>query len=188
MKSYRSVLIGLLMMGVIILAAWITLSYRTPALTTTQADDIPDAFMEGINATILDKQGQVAMKIIAPKMVHYASNDSSELTQPELTLFRKSPQPWHITSHTARVSNGIRQVDFQDDVTIHHAADLINPDTVIKTPKLTVFPQDQKAQTSELITLIQPNTVIKATGMLADINSGSIKLLSETRGEYVPDS
>lgn len=140
--------------------------------------------MEVVTATIMDKQGKPSMKIETPKMVHYIENDTSHLTNPQLTIYRKSPQPWFVTSKFARAKEGMERVDFWDDVTIHHAADLASPATVIKTPKLTVHPNSQTADTKEQITLIQPNIIVRATGMLADMTSGSIQLLSETRGEY----
>lgn len=143
--------------------------------------------MEVVTATFMDKQGKPSIKIETPKMVHYIENDASHLTDPQLTIYRKSPQPWFITSKFAKARGGIELLDFWEDVTIHHAADLANPATVIKTPKLTVHPNAQTAETSELITLIQPNITVKATGMFADMNVGSIKLLSEARGEYAPN-
>ncbi|MCW5582746.1 MAG: LPS export ABC transporter periplasmic protein LptC, partial [Gammaproteobacteria bacterium] len=63
-----------------------------------------------------------------------------------------------------------------------------SPATLIKTPTLSVQPNKQIAETNDLITLIQPNLVVKSTGMYADMNTGNIKLLSQARGEYVPNS
>ena len=143
-------------------------------------------FAAALVAIIMDKQGKPHMKIETPKMVHFSENDSSELTTPQLTIYRKSPQPWFITSKFAKATQGIQHVDFWEDVTVHHAADLASPATIIKTPKLRVYPHDQTAETDALITLIQPNIVVKATGMIADMNAGSIKLLSQARGEYAP--
>lgn len=147
-----------------------------------------DAIMEDVSAVIMDKQGKPSMKIIAPKMIHFALHDTTRLIDPELTLYRKSPKPWYIKAKNAKATEGIDNVNFWDDVTLHHAADENNPVTLIKTPSLTVQPGKQIALTKDLITLIQPNLVVKATGMYADMNTGDIKLISQARGEYVPNS
>jgi lipopolysaccharide export system protein LptC len=128
------------------------------------------------------------MKVITPKLVHYAESDTTHFTTPQLVLYRQSPQPWYVTSKFAKATQGTDNVNFWENVTIHHAADTNNPATLIKTTTLTVHPNDKTAETKDFITLTQPNVIVKATGMFADMNTGDIKLLSQARGEYVPSS
>ena len=58
----------------------------------------------------------------------------------------------------------------------------------MKTASLTVFPDKQQASTDNAIVITQPDTVIHAVGMLADLNEGTVKLLSQAKGDYVPSS
>lgn len=187
--TYKNTIISLIMIMAIGLATWTTLlTYHPDNIAVADKGAVPDAFMEEVTAVILDKQGKPKMKIVTPKLVHYAENDTTDLTLPHLTLYRKSPQPWYITSKHAKAIEGTEKVDFWQDVTIQHSGDIKSPATVIKTPTLTVHPTAQTADTVDLITMMQPNIVVKATGMHADMNSGDIKLLSQARGEYVPSS
>lgn len=187
--TYKNTIISLSLLTAIGLAAWTTfLFYRPQSAAAIQTVLMPDALMEEVTAVIMDKQGKPRMKIVTPKMVHYADNDTTHLTAPQFLLYRKSPQPWVITAKYAKAIQGINHIDFWEEVTIYHSADKNNPSTLIKTPKLTVHPEKQIAETNDLITLIQPNIVVKATGMYADMNTGDIKLLSQTRTEYVSDS
>jgi lipopolysaccharide export system protein LptC len=142
--------------------------------------------MEGVTSTIMNPQGRISMKIVTPKVIHFSSLDRAEFTDPQLTIYRKSPQPWYVTSIHAKTTNGLDKIDFWDDVTIHHSADHNNPATLIKTTRLSVHPNEQTADTDQPITLVQPNIIVKGIGMLADMNSGDVKLLKESRGEYVP--
>lgn len=186
--TYKNMFISLFITAIIILAAWTTLSYHPRSGQSPSSSLLPDAYMEDVVAVIMDKQGKPHLKIETSKMVHFNENDTSELTEPQLTIYRKSPQPWFITSKSARATQGIDRIDFWEDVTIHHSADIASPATVIKTPSLAVFIKDQTAKTNEFITLVQPNIVIKALGMVADMNAGNIKLLSQARGEYAPST
>jgi lipopolysaccharide export system protein LptC len=187
--TYKNTFFSLIMMVVVGLAAWTSLlSLRPQNIAAAQTSMLPDAIMEGVNAVIMDKQGKPSMKIVTPRMVHYTDNDTSHLTSPRLTIYRKSPKPWIITADYALASKGVEDILFKKNVTIHHPADMNNPSTLIKTPSLIVHPNAQTAETNELITLIQPSMTVKATGMYADMNSGDIKLLSQARGEYVPSS
>ena len=155
--------------------------------TLPLVDNIPDAFMEDVVTTILDKEGNPKLEITTPKMVHFSKEDTTRLLTPHLTLYRDSPEPWYITSQYAKAWQGIENVNFWQDVNIQHAADEKSPQTTIKTSTLTVHPNQRTAQTDAPITLLQPNMTVNAVGMFADMNSGDIKLLSNTRGEYFPD-
>lgn len=177
------------MLAVVGVTTWTTyLSYRPQHVAAPNIKKLPDAYMEEIVALVLDKQGKPSMKVVTPKMVHYAENDTARLTSPQITLYRKSPTPWYISADYATTANGAEYVNLWDNVVIHHAADDNNPATLIKTQTLALQPNKQIAETNNVITLIQPNLVVKATGMYADMNTGNIKLLSQARGEYVPNS
>ncbi len=169
-------------------AILITLTNQSGSSNHKNESLIPDAYMENVNAVILDKLGKVTMKIVTPKMIHYAKDDTTDFIDPQITLYHKSPNPWFIASKTAKAWHGIDNLVFNTDVTIHHPADYNNPATLIKTTTLTVHPNERTAETAEPITMIQPNSIMKAVGMQADMDSGNIKLLSQAQGEYVPDS
>ncbi|VVC76122.1 Lipopolysaccharide export system protein LptC [Aquicella siphonis] len=187
--TYKYTAISAIMIAAVGLASWKTYFSFQPQITApARKAELPDAFMENVTALVMDKQGKPSMKIVTPKMIHYLTNDTTLLTSPELTLYRKSPQPWYITSKNAKATQGVDNVHFWNNVVIHHAADANNPATLIKTTTLTVHPNAQVAETSDMITMVQPNLIVKATGMHADMNTGNIKLLSQARGEYVPSS
>ncbi len=185
--TYKNIIITLSLLIITGLAVWTTLlSFHPPAIVTVN-NNSPDAFMEDVVALIMDKQGKPHMKIVTPKLVHYPEKDTTQLTSPELTLYRNSLEPWFIKSRFATATDGTDYIHFWDNVTIHHAADENNAATFIKTTTLTVFPNKKLAETNQLITLIQPNLLVKSLGMKANMNTGDIKLLSEARGEYVTD-
>lgn len=160
------------------------IAYRPEKVMTMDLANEPDAYMENVTTTIMDKYGDPSIKINSPKMVHFNKNDTTRLVSPLVTLYRHSPQPWVITSSYAKAINGLDTIQFWDNVLIHHPSDAENPVTDIETATLSVFPDKKIAQTNDPIRLIQPNTVINAIGMHADMRSGDIQLLSKARGEY----
>lgn len=186
--TYKSTFISLIIIIAFGLAAWTTFLSSQSRNSIKTNNNLPDAFMDDVIATVMDKLGKVKMKIVTPRMVHYAVNDVSKLSLPQLTIYRNSPNPWYVTSKYAQATQGIENVDFWEDVVLHHAADENNPATLIKTPTLTVHPNQKTAETKDFITMVQPSLIVKAIGMFADMNTGDIKLLSQARGEYVPSS
>ena len=178
---------GVLLILSISLSSWsILIGKKSKSLAPTNSSTEPDAYMEDVVATILNKEGNPSMKIETPKMVHYAENDVTNISQPHITVYRQSPEPWYINSNFAKASDGVEEILFWDNVVIHHAQDIDNPTTTMTTTTLTVFPNQQLAKTAEAITVTQPNATLHAIGMLANMNDGTVKLLSHARGEYVP--
>src|SRR5579883_3271710 len=187
--AYKNTLISIGFTAIVGLAVGVTfMAYRPQPTMSAPVSSLPDAYMENVVAVTMDTEGNPKMKIVTPKMVHYAENDTTELTSPELTIYRQSPEPWHVTSHYAKATQGTDVVDFWDNVVIVHTADKSDPTTVVKTSALTVYPNKNTAETKEYITMEQPHLQVNAVGMQADMNTGDIKLLSQTRGEYVSDS
>ncbi len=187
--SLKNSTFSLLLIIAIALSAWSIMLSKQSLLSTTEEDSSqPDAYMENIVATIMNKQGNPSLKIEAPKMVHYVENDTTTITHPRVTVYRQSPQPWYINSESAQALNGLEQVIFTKNVVIYHPADAENPLTSMKTDSLTVFPDKQQAQTANAVVINQPDTEVHAVGMLADLNDGTIKLLSKAKGDYVPNS
>ncbi len=172
-----------------ILSAWsIVLSKQSHMLTLPSHSDEPDAYMENVVALIMNKQGSPSLKIEAPKMTHYAEEDTTYINSPHVTLYRQSPEPWYINSDHAEATNGTEQIIFSDNVVIHHPADIANPNTTMETASLTVFPDKEQARTDNAVLITQPDTIIHAVGMLANLTDGTVKLLSQAKGDYVPVS
>lgn len=188
--SIKNISISSVVIAGIALSAWSLYSTKhvknsTPGFAQATT---PDAFMEGVTATIMNKDGTPSMKVMTPKMIHYAQDDTTELTSPKVMLYRREPQPWSVQAKFAKATQGIEKIVFWDNVIINNPGDQINPNTTIATTSLSVFPELQTAWTEELITMTQPNLRVQGKGMEASIKEGTIKLLSQAKGFYVPGS
>lgn len=183
---YKNIALGTVLFTIIGMAAYLTLSHHGDRNKATESSALPDAYMEDVVATIMNKQGKISMKIVTSKVVHYSHYDVAQFSTPHLTIYRKSPQPWYVTSLHAKSMHGLDKIDFWDDVVIHHSADRNSAATLIKTTSLIVHPIEQTAETDQPITLIQPNITVNGIGMFANMNTGYVKLLKEARGEYAP--
>ncbi|HSW71427.1 MAG TPA: LPS export ABC transporter periplasmic protein LptC [Gammaproteobacteria bacterium] len=190
MLATRNLSFFFLLLTALFLSAWsIFIIYYKKSSSTAADLGKPDAFMEEIVATIIDKQGKPSLKIVSPKMIHYLENDSTEISKPLLTLYRnarqpKATKPWQLSADHARALEGIHQILLWENVVIHHPEDEQDEKTTLLTPTLRVYPDKQFAETADPVTIMQPNTKIHAIGMNADLASGAVKLLSQTRGEY----
>lgn len=168
------------------LSSWSILISKKAHITPSGKATEPDAFIEKVTATIINKEGVRSLLIESPRMVHYAENDTTLIETPHVTIYRDTPEPWHVNSDYAKATQGTNKIFFWSNVVIHHPYDESTPITTFKTNTLTVFPQQKIAQTDDEVILVQPETIVHAVGMTANLNDGEIKLLSQARGEYVP--
>lgn len=188
MLTLKNVLISFLLFLAVILSSWSILISKKKPQYIAKDQGIPDAYMENVIATIIDKTGIQVLKIESPKMIHYSQDDRTDITTPHITFFRQSPEPWHINSDFAKATQGIEEILFWSNVVIHHNEDIAAHTTTMKTETLTVFPTKKIASTKDAVLITQPDTTIQAIGMWANLNDGIIKLLTDTKGEYAPHS
>lgn len=147
-----------------------------------------DASMEEVDATIYNKLGKPSLRVISPKMVHYPKNDMTRITTPKITIFREPTTVWNIDANYAEAMDGLDKIIFHDNVIVKHQDDPALPVTTLYTASLTVFPEKQTAETIEAVSIQHPTAKIYAIGMLADMNEGTVKFLSQAREEYAPSS
>jgi lipopolysaccharide export system protein LptC len=148
----------------------------------------PDAFMEQVVAIILDRTGAPHLEISSPKMVHFVLNDTTDISNPSVIIYRDSPNPWYVKAKKALATGGTGKIIFSDHVVIRHPADTAATETILNTETLTVLPKEKQAKTDDAVTITQPDTTLYGVGMLANLETGTIRLLSNTRSEYVPAS
>jgi lipopolysaccharide export system protein LptC len=184
--ALKNISYAFLLMLAIGLSSWsiiVSHPFHTPILQSDPKE--ADSFMQDVVAVIFNKEGKPALKLEAPHMIHYPENDSTLISTPHVTIYRQTPKPWYVDAEHAKTNHGINEIVFWSHVNIHHPADQENPKTSLKTATLTIHPDQKTAVTDQPIIFNQPDTTIHAIGMLADWEAGTIKLLSETQGDYV---
>ncbi len=188
--SWKNPITSALLFLAVFFSAWLLVLSKHHKPITTQNDLVnqPDSFMEGVTATIMSKTGNPSLKIQSPKMIHYAENDTTDIVKPHVTIYRQSPEPWYVDSDRGKAINGIEHIIFSSNVVIHHPSDAANPVTIMKTATLDVFPDKKQATTADAVTITQPDTIVHAIGMLANLEDGTVQLLSNAKGDYVPTS
>ncbi len=148
----------------------------------------PDYYMTQFEATALNLNGKPAHKLYADKMQHYPDDDSATLDKPHLMLFRSEEEFWDIRAETGLVSNGGASLFLQGEVIIMRVNATHSPPLQLYTSDLTVRPDDKIVETAAPVTIKDGRGVTTAVGMWADLNQRQVKLLSNVRGVYEPQS
>lgn len=127
----------------------------------------PDFIAENFTLRQLDRNGRVKYALSAEKMLHYADDESTDVTQPRLTYF-ETPPPFHLQARRANISKDGKIIELRDDVFGRREAGVEDPPMTFASSELTVYPDDELARTSAPVTLTQGRSVVSGVGMEAD--------------------
>jgi len=187
--SFRNVSVMLLLTAALACSAWsIFLTQATSDTVSPAVSTQPDAFMKQVVAIMLSRSGAPTLRVESPSMTHYTDNDSTQIETPHVVIYRESSQPWQVDAKHAVATHGLNTIHFSEHVVLHHPNDSDTTDTTLLTEGLTVFPDTEKAETDLPVTITQPNAMMQGIGMLSDLKEGTIRLLTQIRGQYVPDA
>lgn len=183
--SKKTFVLSLVLVSALAFSTWLIRKSITEEQTTAHnSTDTPDAFMVNATYVRMDQNGNIHNKIFVSRMEHYAANDTSDFTNPEVMIYGQDQMPWKVTANYGQSESGIEEVHLWDNVKIHQSAGTNNNELTITTNSLTIFPQEQSAATNQPITIAQPGTVVNSVGLKANLQKGEVQLLSQAKGTY----
>jgi len=148
-----------------------------------EADDAIDFYVVGATALQYQEDGKLHYELTADRLEHIKASDITLLDKPDLLLYRGTQYPWHVRSDKGEVAPEGKEVELIDNVRIART-DAKNRPTVITSSRVTVFPDEEYAQTRQAVRIEAANGVTTAQGMKAYLNDGKIDLLSNVRGQH----
>ncbi|MGY2259095.1 LPS export ABC transporter periplasmic protein LptC [Pseudomonas sp. C1C7] len=129
------------------------------------------------------EDGKVQYEMTSDKAEHVKATDVTLVTKPDLNMYRGTEFPWHVTSERGEVNPGGTEVELIDNVRVKRT-DEKNRDVLITSTRMTVFPQEQYAQTQQPVRIDGAGGVSTGVGMKAYLKESRIHLLSNVRGQY----
>jgi lipopolysaccharide export system protein LptC len=146
----------------------------------------PDVIISNFSAVALDKLGAPHYLLTAQQMQHYPDDDSTYLTQPNLTSPYRDRPPVHISADRGEVSHSGDEITLMDNVKIVRDAAANLGEMTVTTSRLHVVPDEETADTDRLVTITGNRSTTTARGMTLDSNARVLKLLAQVRTEYEP--
>lgn len=131
----------------------------------------PDYWAERLELRRFDSTGALQHTLVADKMLHYADDDTTVVTEPHLTYHRQPPID--IFARMAYIGADGKEVDLVDDVkVIQQGATKQAPATVLETRALKVFPDEEKGSTNDPVKITKGSSIIRGTGLETDNRTG----------------
>ncbi|MFA7268603.1 MAG: LPS export ABC transporter periplasmic protein LptC [Sterolibacterium sp.] len=143
----------------------------------------PDFIVAQLTMRHFNQDGSLQHSLKAKNMLHYPDNDTTHITEPALTFYAHA-QPTRLSARQAIVSEDGKQVELIDDVRVVREASADNPELVLTTTAMQVYPDDEIARTSVPVTIVNGRTVVQGMAMEADNRTQTYILTGRAQGTF----
>jgi lipopolysaccharide export system protein LptC len=179
---------NLLPLLLVLFLAGLTLWLRIAVDTPTGGDSgrhrhDPDAIVEGFTVTRLNERGTTQYSLTANRMIHYADDDTTELTAPQLVRRGDGP-PITITSERGNLTHNSEEAFFHDNVLVVREATPEQQELRLRTSYLHLLAEQGIARTPLPVTITEGRSVLSGVGMEFNKESRRFALLSHVRGNF----
>ena len=148
-----------------------------------------DYFLTNFDATIMNEAGKPHYIVKGAYLEHFPDDDSIDIKQPKINLFRENLPPWNMDAEQARVLNKGKLIYLNGKVTMHRPSSKtkkgkIEPEINLTTSNLTIKVERNYAETNDAVHIQTEEHHLKATGMRVYLDDGRLELLSNVNGIY----
>lgn len=148
-----------------------------------------DGYSEGINTVMYDVSGDISYTLRAERQYHFA-DQSSDLEQPYIRLFREGDSHWNIVADSGRLTpaedadaEAIGTIRLSGAVEVFRLDDFGNR-TLLQTDYLELDPHEETMETDRLVTMTTTNIRQVGTGMFADLTKDELEFYRDNEGIY----
>lgn len=141
----------------------------------------PDFIIDNFTTRRFGIDGSLQHTLSAQKMVHYPDDETTEVSAPALTYFARTP-PTRLDAKQAWVSKDGKEVRLHDDVRMVRAASGSQPELVVSSAELRVFPDDEIARTDKPVTIVNGQSTLHGSGLEANNHTQIFTLLGRAQG------
>lgn len=146
----------------------------------------PDFIIEHASMVRIGRQGAAETMISADRLVHYTQDDRSVLDNPRVLQTRHDEPPVTVTARTGESLNQAEVVKLTGDVRMTRAATAEMPPLDLRTERLTIRPDDDRAFTDAPVRIDQGSSVLLGDGMDFDNSFRTLQVRERVRATFQP--
>ncbi len=146
----------------------------------------PDFIVDKFTVRRYSISGALQYVVSAPKMLHYADDETTEVTSPTMTYFGEDRQIL-ANAGKAWLSKEGKEVRLSDGVRIVRDATADTPELVVTTAGMQIYPDDEIARSTQSTTITQGRSTVTGTGLDVDNKTRMFKLMGRAKGLIAPN-
>jgi len=178
--------------GKIALGLLAAITWWLAFMQQTEPEEIPakashkiDYFLKDFNARSMTLNGDLKQRIRSEHMQHFVDDDSTELTNPKITMYSTDKPDLNIESDTGYISADGELILLNGAVHIKRSALKNIAPLEIDTHNLRVQIPDDFAETDEFVTIKSAGNTIQGIGLRAHFREPiNIKILEKVNGHH----
>jgi lipopolysaccharide export system protein LptC len=136
----------------------------------------PDYIIDRFSLVRMNKAGQPAYIISGDKLTHRPVDDASDIDKPYVHSLAGNQPPMNIHADTAHVDQGNTRVQLNGNVDVVRPATPQAQAMRMTTPTLTVFPDEERMETTAPVALEMGNATANGIGMKANNATRQVQL------------
>lgn len=137
----------------------------------------PDYYMEDFSTLTMRDDGTPKHRLQASYMAHYPDNDTTELLQPRLEIFRRNQTPLYITAEKGSVISDNKVILLKGKVMLWQNNVAGERTLEVRTSNVRVLRDEKYAETDEYATITSGRATITGTGMQAWLDEDRLKVI-----------
>jgi lipopolysaccharide export system protein LptC len=154
-------------------------------ITVTSLRHDPDFFMNNFVLTTMNAQGTPKHRLKALYMAHFPDSETTELTEPNMTVYREDLEHWFIKAKQGVLSAGTEHLMLDGDVFVHRPDNNEVQELNMHTEDLALDLKRDYARTVQPVKITRGDTEnITAIGMEYYMKEGRLVLNKQVRFVY----
>lgn len=141
----------------------------------------PDYYMENFTTLTMNQNGKPKNRLYADYMAHYPDDNTSELHQPKLEIFRENKQPINVRSDMGWVTSNNDVILLKGNVYLHQNDNDGRLKMELLAEDAKVLVDEKYAETDKPTTLISRKSTTTSVGMRAYLQEQRLEFLSHVR-------
>lgn len=146
----------------------------------------PGYFLTGVDLEEFGADGKLRIGLQSISANEEPSSGVVRLSEVAVDYHAPTGRVWHLTSDSARVPPGGRVVDFEGDVRLVGQPGEDPRAAQLHTARLSLDTVGEVADTKSPVELVFGTQRMRATGMRANLKSGTLRLESDVNGRFEP--
>jgi lipopolysaccharide export system protein LptC len=177
--SQRLIIVIFLMVTALGSAWLLKVVSQQRSTTETERFHEPDYYMEDFTTLTMRRDGTPKSSLYAVYMAHFPDNDTSELLQPEIELYRTSRLPLYVSADKGWVTADSEVILLKGNVQLWENDEAGERILQINTSKANVLLELDYAETDQPATIKARRTTITGIGMRAYFEDSRLEVLKD---------
>jgi lipopolysaccharide export system protein LptC len=182
--SWRTALVLLLLAGALV-SGWSAWIQRDEAAEVEDGPVRSGYVLHDFELVTLNAEGRESFSLKAPELRQTPGARTMELTTPLFLMPDHHGSHWEVRSKSGWVNEDSDEIRLRGDVVAISPMGATRP-TTVNTEELDVFPNQNLATSSVVVTTTSPGTTMRGTGMRVHLADKRVELLSKVRLSHEP--